>query len=619
MAISYLNDINLNQNELQNAVIQSLGAEPSSGKAGQVYYNNGSINAANKGLWLYNGSQWVRVGVTYDLSAGTVSSNTVPINLVGSDGTTDTVNIKGAGGATITQSNGTITITTAEAATATPIIAGIGAVGTSSKYAKEDHVHPAQTSVTGNAGSATKLATRRGIDGILFDGTESIAHFATCNMTGSVYSVDITCSGFMLYAGSWIAIQFTGGGSSSSNALSLNINQQGGKNVKYYNDNNAIPADAYIFRDGRVYLLVYDGTDFRIVGDLDTSVSYDSGTLAQLRAGSVTQDEVWSPKIIHDYVSEAIAAADAMIFKGTLGTGGTVTALPTTYQIGWTYRVITAGTYAGQACEVGDLVIALVDRSGSGNLDSDWTVAQTNIDGAITTADASTTNPLMDGTAAYGSSTKYARADHVHPTDTTRVPTSRTVNGHALTGNVTVTNVDLGQGYSSTLSYNSTDNIFAVTLSSYLLTTGGVVSVKFDRNVPAAARLNINSKGAKYIRYKGSNITADTIKSGETATFMYDGTYYHLISIDRSLNTTPAGVYHEYNTLLTSTNGVCTWTIPNPSFSSGFVGIHVYDAMSGKEVMTENEVDELDNQFIIKMISATNIAADKYYCVIIGA
>lgn len=83
-------------------------------------------------------------------------------------------------------------------------------------------------------------------------------------------------------------------------------------------------------------------------------------------------------------VSNAIAASDAMIFKGTLGTGGTVTSLPTTYKTGWTYRVITAGTYAGNVCEVGDLIIALVDRSGSSNANSDWTVAQTNINGAIT-------------------------------------------------------------------------------------------------------------------------------------------------------------------------------------------------------------------------------------------
>lgn len=83
-------------------------------------------------------------------------------------------------------------------------------------------------------------------------------------------------------------------------------------------------------------------------------------------------------------VSSGIAASDAMIIKGTLGTDGTVTALPATYRTGWTYRVVTAGTYAGQECEIGDLVIALTDRSNTGNLDSDWCVAQTNINGAIT-------------------------------------------------------------------------------------------------------------------------------------------------------------------------------------------------------------------------------------------
>lgn len=80
-------------------------------------------------------------------------------------------------------------------------------------------------------------------------------------------------------------------------------------------------------------------------------------------------------------VATAIGAADAMRFKGTIGTGGTVTALPNSHQRGDTYRVITAGTYAGQTCEIGDLIIAL---GTSGTSATDWTVAQTNIDGAIT-------------------------------------------------------------------------------------------------------------------------------------------------------------------------------------------------------------------------------------------
>ena len=41
-------------------------------------------------------------------------------------------------------------------------------------------------------------------------------------------------------------------------------------------------------------------------------------------------------------------------------------------------------------------------------------------DSAYTHIDAATANPLTDGTAAVGVSVKYAREDHVHPSDTTR-------------------------------------------------------------------------------------------------------------------------------------------------------------------------------------------------------
>lgn len=44
-----------------------------------------------------------------------------------------------------------------------------------------------------------------------------------------------------------------------------------------------------------------------------------------------------------------------------------------------------------------------------------------------------TTTPIMDGTGAIGSSTEYARADHVHPTDTSRAP----VESPAFTGTPT--------------------------------------------------------------------------------------------------------------------------------------------------------------------------------------
>ena len=100
------------------------------------------------------------------------------------------------------------------------------------------------------------------------------------------------------------------------------------------------------------------------------------------------------------YVDSKIRAADAMIYKGTIGTGGTVTALPSSTALtGWTYKVVTAGTYAGVSCEIGDMIICLTD--GSSSKSATWTVVQTNIDGAVTSSATSVTDshiPLFSGT-----------------------------------------------------------------------------------------------------------------------------------------------------------------------------------------------------------------------------
>ncbi|MBO7078647.1 MAG: hypothetical protein J6W64_02405, partial [Bacilli bacterium] len=104
--------------------------------------------------------------------------------------------------------------------------------------------------------------------------------------------------------------------------------------------------------------------------------------------------------------------------------------------------------------------------------------------------------------------------------------------GKSWDSNTTYTNASLGQGY-GTCSTAAATTAKAVTLSSYALTTGGIVAVKFTYTVPANATLNINSKGAKNIYYRGSAITANIILAGDIGIFIYDGTQYHLIGIDR--------------------------------------------------------------------------------------
>lgn len=125
--------------------------------------------------------------------------------------------------------------------------------------------------------------------------------------------------------------------------------------------------------------------------------------------------------------------------------------------------------------------------------------------------------------------------------DSTNKKLTKTINGTTsdivtvatLKTAFNLSNVGFGQG-AATVNNTAGTTAIAVSLSNYVLSTGGIVAIRFLNAVPANATLNINSKGAKSIYYGGSAITADVIVGGDTATFMYDGTNYNLIALDRS-------------------------------------------------------------------------------------
>ena len=66
---------------------------------------------------------------------------------------------------------------------------------------------------------------------------------------------------------------------------------------------------------------------------------------------------------------------DTMMLKGTVGNDGIIyTVLPATYETGWSYQVITAGTYAGHDAQVDDMLVAVNDCESGGPIDTDWIV-----------------------------------------------------------------------------------------------------------------------------------------------------------------------------------------------------------------------------------------------------
>ena len=109
------------------------------------------------------------------------------------------------------------------------------------------------------------------------------------------------------------------------------------------------------------------------------------------------------------YLSQAVTAANpiitkddlsgivgAMVYKGAVNSN---TDLPTTgVQAGWTYVVATAGTYAGQACEVGDMIIAK-DSTPTWNVINGENQVTNSNPTIVAGASTSSTIATVDGTA----------------------------------------------------------------------------------------------------------------------------------------------------------------------------------------------------------------------------
>ena len=78
-----------------------------------------------------------------------------------------------------------------------------------------------------------------------------------------------------------------------------------------------------------------------------------------------------------------------------------------------------------------------------------------------------------------------------------------------------------------------------VTMGSYNLVAHGIVSIRFTNAITVAnATLNINSKGAKAIYYKGAALGANIVGAGSIVVMQYNGSQYHIVSIEAPIITT---------------------------------------------------------------------------------
>ena len=227
------------------------------------------------------------------------------------------------------------------------------------------------------------------------------------------------------------------------------------------------------------------------------------------------------------------------------------------------------GTTANTFCQGNDsrLSNARAPTSHShGNITNDGKIGSTENKPIITTTngtlsagefESTASNIKMNGTANVGSLNTFARADHIHPSDTnkSKVSISRSLTSGTKLGTITIdgTATDLYSTNNTTYSAVTqsanglmtkedkqkadksmmigfgtaagTTSAYTVSITGATLTHGTIIAVyNAIGNNAASATLNVNSLGAKPIYYNASAITAGRYPNKTTCLFMYNTT-----------------------------------------------------------------------------------------------
>ena len=176
-----------------------------------------------------------------------------------------------------------------------------------------DAIGVSGTLPTGNGGTGrtdgkvTALATKRTIDGMQFDGSANIHHYAECSTAAATAAKTVTLSGFTLATGARIIVRFTVTNTASN--PTLNVNGTGAKAIQYRN----AAISAGFLAANRLREFVYDGSAWELIGDVDTNTTYSVASQSEAEAGT-NNSKMMTPL----RVKQAITANDPGVLQAFL-------------------------------------------------------------------------------------------------------------------------------------------------------------------------------------------------------------------------------------------------------------------------------------------------------------
>ena len=400
----------------------------------------------------------------------------------------------GAGETYVMNTEGTITfgttdITFAQVSSAQVYVGGTGVTITGTDISIGQSVGTGDdvtfNSVTGNASSATALATGRtiGMTGDVvwtsasFDGTGNVTGTATIQPNSVTLGTDTT--------GNYVAA-----GATSGTGISGSVSSEGGTFTVTSNATSANTASTIVARDGSGNFTA--GT---ITGALSGNAS-TATTLATGRTISLTGDVAGTSGSFDGSGNVSIAATIQAnsVALGTDTTGNYVSSIANgSYLTGGGSSAENKAYTLGVDATSANTASKVVARDGSGNFSAGTITAA--LTGNASTATTLQTARTINGVSFNGSA-------NITVADSTKVPTSRTVSpggglsgGGALSGNITLSHAD-------TSSQGSVDNSGATVIQDVTLDTYGHVTGLGSHTLTLA---NLGYTGATNANYITNN------------------------------------------------------------------------------------------------------------------
>ena len=643
--MKYLTNIDLNKNELQNAVIQNLSTAPSNPKVGQVYYNT-----TDQLMYQYKRTSaagvtpatyaWLSVG-SPEQYFGTVTSVAVGGGLVTDQTNSGPITESGTISHADTSSQANITASSRTYINAVTLddfghVTALG-TGTETVVDTDSYVNQAAFANDDTNNNVKMTLTRTGtVTGTVTANIPKVSSSsAGVAPKGAAVSSQDQTTKFLREDGTWASPSYTtdttytfAGGTnkftvtpSGGSAQDVTVTPSITRNVTH--SNAAVVADNIVTWNAAATASA-------------NAVVKDSGIAISTAAPSAssTDTQVPTSKAVYTAISGAISDLGSVLdFKGTVAA---VADLPATgNSVGDVYLVTadhseyvwvsdTSTTPAterweklgfdvdlsGYLAKTGGTMTGNITMSSSSTITGIPTPSQNSdaankgyVDSAIgglstvyKPIQTAVSDPTASGTSLSFIDTISQNTNGVITPTKKSVPTVSTTSDGVLPA--------FSSANQSSTKVTSTDYVWDATTGKYSQLPLGDY-LKKDGTVAMTGNLNLNS-------HLITNVT-DPSSAQDAATKNY---------VDTTIGTIAAGAVYRAkatNSALTASGGAWTWTITTPYED---LVVSVYEVATGNQVYPDVSVDDSDGTVTITIndtSGATTLAADTYKAVILGA